>query len=150
MPRLNRLRPALAGVLLAGLVLTASACDSGDPEPEPEPEVIPPSFSIASESFEDVNGNQGIQFFIVPSENVTLTGLGYRDPRGRGGNVPVQNLVIRGGDEQALQGDLEGFPRVSGTWTFTFEGFPTQRPLETFVVTETLNVGAFGPGNPTE
>ena len=148
MPHLFSLRPALSALLVLGVLLVAPACDSSDPEEEPE--VIPPSFDIASESFTTANGEQGIQFFIVPNANVTLTGLGLTDPRGRGETVPVQNLVIRAGAEQALQPDDQGYPRVSGTWRFTFEGFPTAAPLETFTVVETLNVGAFAPDGPTE
>ena len=127
--------------LLAVLLLALPACDGGDPE-EPEPVDVDPTFEIASRVVTLDDNSQGLQFFVTPNMDVTLNRIEIRNPLGQGGAAPIQNLVILGGQTEALQEDDFGFFRVSGSWRFSFGGTLRNDPTNAFDVTTTLNVSA--------
>ena len=129
--------------LVATLLLTVAACDSGDPDPTPTPTPTAPTFQIASVVVPLVDGTQGLQFAATPSADVRLVRVDVRNPLGQTEVFSPQDAIVLANESVALQAADEAYVRVSGNWSFRFVGARAAGTQETFDVTVPLTVNAF-------
>ena len=132
------MRHALSLVLLLTVL---SACDSSEPELEPEPIAITPAFNIASQTGTFADGTQGIAFAVTPDMNVSIVRIDVKDPLNNTFLADLQSSNLLAGQSYTLQESGTGYSRVSGTWSFRFQGsvLPGNQPFD---VTTSLPVGA--------
>ena len=131
----------LGTLAVLALSLGLTACDSGSDEPTPTPTPTAPTFSIASIGGTLSDGTPGIAFFATPSEDVTIASVRIQSPVGALPPFNANNQLFLSGSPIGFQDAGNGYPRVSGTWTFTITGArsPSATP---FTVTVTLPVAA--------
>ncbi|MEM1118448.1 MAG: hypothetical protein AAF845_18775 [Bacteroidota bacterium] len=140
-------RRVLSLAVILGALVAFPACDSDDPEPDP---TFSPSFSIASQVVDLQAGGQGLLFFFTPSVNVEITEVLIRNPLNQTERFNGNNNVFLSGEANPLQEAGLAYTRISGSWSFEFNGRDANDGSRNFNVTVTENVSALEPGTPTE
>ena len=134
---------ALYALLLLSFV--SVGCGSGgmdEDEDDGGMVVVNPTFNVSSINVPLANGLDGIQFFLQPSENVTITEVRVTNPVGGTERFNGNNNVALSGQPFALQNNDQAYTRVSGNWSFEINGAKTTGSRDGFTVTETLSVSA--------
>lgn len=136
---------ALYALCLLAFVAGSTGCDSGgndDDDDDGGMVVVDPTFNVSSINVPLANGLDGIQFFLQPSENVTITEVRVTNPVGQTERFNGNNNVALSGQAFALQDAGQAYTRVSGSWSFAVNGAKTTGNRDGFTVTTTLNVSA--------
>ncbi|WP_412068980.1 hypothetical protein [Rubrivirga sp. IMCC43871] len=128
-------------LLLAALLFSVAACDSGEPEVLDPPEAQP-TFQIASVVVPFGDGTQGLQFAAIPNADVRIVRVDIINPIGNAIVFSPQESVILAGERVPLQAGNEAYFRVSGSWSFRFVGTRAAGSQSSFDVTTPLSVSA--------
>jgi hypothetical protein len=128
----------LAGLVI-GLLLVTSGCkkDNGTGIVD-GPDV---TFSITSQDANVNNGQRGITFLAMPSEDVFLLNVIITDPVGHQWSLPLQRPYRSAGTVEC-QNVGRAYERYSGTWRFMFSGSKLNGDHAGFEYQVAMQVGA--------